>query len=177
LYRVYRKGKLTEKVTDLHDIWEDDMVVFLLGCSLTFERYLVNSGISLHHYQNNTAVSMYKTNIPCVEAGIFKGTMVVSMRPIPVKDLSRVVLMTSRFTLAHGAPIHIGPPEFIGITDLNKPDFGEAVPIPDDTVPVFWACGVTPQAIAIENKIDLMITHEPGFMFVSDIPDEEIVLY
>lgn len=176
-YRVYRNGKLTETLTDLNEIWEKDMVGFLLGCSLTFERHLVNTGIYLHHYKNNNPVSMYKTNIPCVEAGIFKGNMVVSMRPIPVKELTNVVLMTSKFSLAHGAPIHIGSPEYIGIKELHKPDFGEVVPMPDDCVPVFWACGVTPQAIAIENKIDLMITHEPGYMFVSDIPDDEIVKF
>lgn len=176
-YRVYRKGELTEVVEDLHEIWEEDMVGFLLGCSLTFERALVNMGIQLSHFENNTAVSMYKTNIPTVKAGIFEGPMVVSMRPILIKDLVKATTITAKYPHAHGAPIHIGSPELIGIKDINKPDYGEAVPIPSGYVPVFWACGVTPQAAAMESKVDIMITHEPGHMFVSDKKENDQSFY
>lgn len=175
-YRVYREGRLSDQPTDLNEIWEKDMVGFLLGCSLTFERALIDHGIELLHFQSNRPVSMYKTNIPCMKAGRFEGPMVVSMRPIPENKVIDVVQITSRYPFAHGAPVHIGSPESIGISDLNRPDFGSAVPIPSGFVPVFWACGVTPQAAAIESKIDLMITHEPGYMFISDLRDEELTL-
>lgn len=172
-YRIYRHGELVDEVTDILTYWEDDMVAFLIGCSFTFEHPLMNSGIPVRHIEENCNVAMYKTNIPCVQAGRFEGPVVVSMRPIPEKDVVRAVQITSRFPSVHGAPIHIGNPAGIGINDIDKPDFGDRVTIKAGEVPVFWACGVTPQAVAMQIKPELMITHAPGHMFITDIQDEK----
>ncbi|MGE7835552.1 putative hydro-lyase [Viridibacillus arvi] len=173
-YRIYRDGVFTEEVTDVTEYWEDDMVCFLLGCSFTFETPLLASGIPVRHIEEGCNVPMYKTNIPCEKAGIFEGPMVVSMRPMKHADAIRAVQITSRFPDVHGAPVHIGEPSQIGITDVNTPDFGDAVTIKDDEVPVFWACGVTPQAVAMESKPAIMITHGPGCMFISDLKDDKL---
>ncbi|WP_094604584.1 Putative hydro-lyase [Sporomusa silvacetica DSM 10669] len=172
-YRIYRQGELVDEVTDILTYWEDDMVAFLIGCSFTFEHPLMNSGIPVRHIEENCNVAMYKTNIPCVQAGRFEGPVVVSMRPIPEKDVVRAVQITSRFPSVHGAPIHIGNPASIGIKDIDKPDFGDRVTIKAGEVPVFWACGVTPQAVAMQIKPELMITHAPGHMFITDVRDEK----
>lgn len=172
-YRIYRHGELVEEVTDILKYWEDDMVAFLIGCSFTFEHPLMNNGIPVRHIEENCNVAMYKTNIPCAKAGRFEGPVVVSMRPIPEKDVVRAVQVTSRFPSVHGAPIHIGNPAHIGIKNINKPDFGDAVTIKDGEVPVFWACGVTPQAAAMQVKPELMITHAPGHMLITDVRDEQ----
>lgn len=172
-YRIYRHGELVEEVTDIVQYWEDDMVAFLLGCSFTFEHPLMNNGIPVRHIEQDCNVSMYKTNIPCIKAGRFEGPMVVSMRPIPEKDIVRAVQVTSRFPAVHGAPIHIGNPAGIGISDIYKPDFGDPVTIKAGEVPVFWACGATPQAVAMQVKPELMITHAPGHMFITDVRDEQ----
>jgi len=172
-YRIYRHGELVEEVTDILNYWEDDMVAFLIGCSFTFEHPLMNNGIPVRHIEENCNVAMYKTNIPCIKAGRFEGPVVVSMRPIPEKDVVRAVQVTSRFPSVHGAPIHIGNPAHIGIKNINKPDFGDAVTIKDGEVPVFWACGVTPQAAAMQVKPELMITHAPGHMLITDVRDEQ----
>lgn len=172
-YRIYRQGELVEEVSDLLSYWEDDLVAFLLGCSFTFEQALLHNGIPVRHIEEDCNVAMYKTSITCVPAGRFAGPMVVSMRPIPEKDVVRAVQVTSRFPAVHGAPIHIGNPQAIGITDLQRPDFGDRVTIKEGEVPVFWACGVTPQAVAMEVKPDLMITHAPGHMFITDLRDEQ----
>jgi uncharacterized protein YcsI (UPF0317 family) len=172
-YRIYRNGELSEEVDDIISYWEDDMVAFLLGCSFTFEKALLDNGIPVRHIECGTNVPMYKTNIPCVKAGRFEGPMVVSMRPIPEKDVVRAVQVTSRFPAVHGAPIHIGNPESIGIRDLQKSDFGDPVPINEGEVPVFWACGVTPQAVAMQVKPELMITHAPGHMFITNLREEQ----
>ncbi|SDE29976.1 putative hydro-lyase [Sporomusa acidovorans] len=172
-YRIYRQGELVDEVTDILHYWEDDMVAFLIGCSFTFEHPLMNSGIPVRHIEENCNVAMYKTNIPCVKAGRFEGPVVVSMRPIPEKDVVRAVQITSRFPSVHGAPIHIGNPAGIGIKDIDKPDFGDRVTIKPGEVPVFWACGVTPQAVAMQIKPELMITHAPGHMFITDVQDEK----
>ncbi|MBQ0141161.1 MAG: putative hydro-lyase [Kurthia sp.] len=171
-YRIYKKGELVEEVTDLHNYWSDDFVCFLIGCSFSFENALMNNDIEVRHIKDASNVPMYKTNIPTTPAGIFEGPTVVSMRPIAEKDIVRAVQVTSRFPSVHGAPLHIGQPESIGIKDLSAPDFGDAVRIEEGEVPVFWACGVTPQAIAMHIKPDLMITHAPGHMFITDIRDE-----
>jgi len=176
-YRIYRSGELTEEVTDIMKYWEDDMVAFLIGCSFTFEHPLMNNGIPVRHIEENCNVAMYKTTIPCVKAGRFEGPMVVSMRPIPEKDVVRAVQITSRFPAVHGAPIQIGNPARIGIKDINKPDFGDQVTIKEGEVPVFWACGATPQAIAMEVKPELMITHAPGHMFIADVLDEQYSVF
>lgn len=171
-YRIYKKGEFVEEVSDLHNYWSDDLVGFLIGCSFSFENALLNNDIEVRHISEGCNVPMYKTNIATTPAGFFSGPTVVSMRPIPEKDVVRAVQVTSRFPSVHGAPLHIGNPESIGITNINKPDFGDAVTIKEGEVPVFWACGVTPQAIAMHVKPDLMITHAPGHMFVTDIRDE-----
>ena len=149
------------------------MVGFLIGCSFTFEQALINNGIPVRHIEEKRNVPMYQTNIPCVPAGRFQGPMVVSMRPVPEEQAVRAVQVTSRFPAVHGGPVHIGSPEAIGITDIAKPDFGDAVTIKNGEVPVFWACGVTPQAVAMHVKPELMITHSPGHMLVTDVRDEQ----
>jgi uncharacterized protein YcsI (UPF0317 family) len=172
-YRIYKHGELVEEVTDISDYWEDDMVAFLIGCSFTFEHALMNNGIQIRHIEESCNVPMYKTNIPCKKAGKFEGPMVVSMRPIPEHQVVRAVQVTSRFPSVHGSPIHIGNPDSIGIADVHKPDFGDAVTIHPGEVPVFWACGVTPQAVAMHVKPEIMITHAPGHMFISNLRDDE----
>ncbi|MBK5446537.1 putative hydro-lyase [Peribacillus sp. TH16] len=173
-YRIYKYGELVEEVTDISDYWEDDMVGFLIGCSFTFEHALLNNDISIRHIEEDCNVPMYKTNISCIEAGIFHGKMVASMRPIPQQDVVRAAQVTSRFPAVHGGPIHIGDPGAIGVSNIQQPDFGDAVTIREGEVPVFWACGVTPQSIAMETKPAIMITHAPGHMFITDIRDEKL---
>ncbi|MFE4240682.1 putative hydro-lyase [Peribacillus butanolivorans] len=173
-YRIYKYGELVEEVTDISDYWEDDMVGFLIGCSFTFEHALLNNDIAIRHIEEDCNVPMYKTNISCIEAGIFHGKMVASMRPIPQQDVVRAAQVTSRFPAVHGGPIHIGDPGAIGVSNIQQPDFGDAVTIREGEVPVFWACGVTPQSIAMETKPAIMITHAPGHMFITDIRDEKL---
>jgi uncharacterized protein YcsI (UPF0317 family) len=173
-YRIYKYGELMEEVTDISDYWEDDMVGFLIGCSFTFEHALLNNDIPIRHIEEDCNVPMYKTNISCIEAGIFHGKMVASMRPIPQQDVVRAAQVTSRFPAVHGGPIHIGDPGAIGVSNIQQPDFGDAVTIREGEVPVFWACGVTPQSIAMETKPAIMITHAPGHMFITDIRDEKL---
>ncbi|WAH38763.1 putative hydro-lyase [Alicyclobacillus dauci] len=172
-YRIYEHGELTNEVDNITKYWNDDMVAFLIGCSFTFEQPLMNNGIPIRHIEENCNVPMYKTNIQTVKAGRFEGPMVVSMRPVAHRDVVRAVQVTSRFPSVHGAPVHIGDPSVIGINDVSKPDFGDSVSIRDNEVPVFWACGVTPQAIAMHVKPDIMITHAPGHMFITDKRDED----
>lgn len=172
-YRVYRHGVFTEERENITDLWTDDMVGFLIGCSFTFEEALLNNGIPIRHNEIGCNVPMYKTTIDSKKAGIFEGPMVVSMRPMPESDVVRAVQVTSRFPSVHGAPVHIGRPETIGIFDIDKPDFGDPVEIKEGEVPVFWACGVTPQAIAMHVKPELMITHAPGHMFITDLKNEQ----
>ena len=171
-YRIYRKGELTEQRGDIRDLWQDDLVAFLLGCSLTFEHALVEAGVSLRNVERDTVISMFVSSLACVPAGRFHGPMVVTMRPIAASQVDLVCELSARYPHAHGAPIHIGDPGAIGITDLGRPDYGEPVPIYAQEVPVFWGCGVTPQAVAEKARVELMITHEPGQMFVTDLPRE-----
>lgn len=176
-YRIYKNGELTEEVTDITAYWQDDFVSFLIGCSFTFEKPLLENGIPIRYIEEGRNVSMYKTNIPCESAGIFQGPMVVSMRPMKPEEAIRAVQITSRFPSVHGAPVHIGDPEQIGVTDINKPDFGDAVTIHKGEVPVFWGCGVTPQAAVMASKPELVITHAPGHMFVTDVREEEHAVF
>jgi len=176
LYRIYRDGVLTGEVVDILGEWRDDLVTFLLGCSFTFETAMMAAGLPLRHVEQNRNVSMYRTSIPTVPAGVFSGPMVVSMRPIPHDQVVRAVQVTSRFPGVRGAPVHIGDPEVIGIRDLAHPDYGDAVDIYEGEVPVFWACGVTPQAAAVQSRPSLMITHSPGHMFVTDVRDEHLAV-
>ncbi|KIL51450.1 hypothetical protein KP77_09620 [Jeotgalibacillus alimentarius] len=172
-YRVYRDGQFTEERDEVSDLWTDDMVGFLIGCSFTFEEALMKNGIPIRHIEENCNVPMYKTSIQCTKAGRFEGPTVVSMRPMTEQQAIRAVQVTSRFPSVHGAPIHIGNPSKIGIQDLNQPDFGDAVTMKDGEIPVFWACGVTPQAVAMEVKPSLMITHAPGHMLITDLKNDE----
>ena len=173
-YRIYKKGELTNEVTNLDKYWRDDLVAFLLGCSFSFEGPMLDAGLDVRHITDNHNVPMYITNIECVPAGVFHGPMVVSMRPMKPKDAVRAVQVTSRMPFVHGAPIHFGDPEAIGIKDISKPDFGDASLIKPGEVPVFWACGVTPQAVAMAVKPEFMITHAPGHMFISDVPNADL---
>ena len=173
-YRIYRNGLVTDEVSDILSHWRNDFAAFLLGCSFTFENALLKAGVPVRNVEHCCNVPMYITNIPCKDAGIFKGPMVVSMRPIPEDRVVKAVQVTSRYPAVHGGPIHIGCPKAIGITDLERPDFGDPVPIHLGEVPVFWACGVTPQAVAMAAKPPLMITHAPGYMFITDLSDEDV---
>jgi uncharacterized protein YcsI (UPF0317 family) len=173
-YNIYRKGHLEETVKGIKKLWKLDFVTFLLGCSFSFEEALLRAKIPVRHIEENKNVPMYISSIPCKRAGLFHGPMVVSMRPIPPDKVTRAIQITSRYVSVHGAPVHIGDPSKIGIRDLNKPDFGDPVTIRKDEVPVFWACGVTPQAVVMKAKPDLCITHTPGHMFISDLLNEEL---
>jgi len=170
-YRIYRNGKFVEEVYDIRSVWRDDLVSFLIGCSFTFEKALLDNDIPVRHIENGCNVPMYKTNIPCEPAGVFHGNMVVSMRPMTPQQAIRAVQVTSRFPAVHGAPVHIGDPEQIGIRDLSQPDFGDPVPVNEGEIPVFWACGVTPQLVAMTSRPELMITHAPGHMFITDVKE------
>ncbi|MBI2853964.1 MAG: putative hydro-lyase [Chloroflexi bacterium] len=176
LYRIYKNGKLSSEEKNITNYWRDDLVSFLLGCSFTFEAALVRAGIAVRHIGEGKNVPMYITNIPTVPAGSFFGPNVVTMRPIPRNKVVKAVQITSRFPAVHGAPVHIGDPEEIGIRDLSKPDYGDAVEVKPGEVPVFWMCGVTPQAVALRSKPSLMITHSPGYMFVTDMLDEDLAV-
>lgn len=173
-YRVYIKGKLVAEVENIKDYWRKDLVAFLIGCSYTFESALLSANVPLRHIQDGKGVAVYITNIPCKPAGVFSGPTVVSMRPIPQDLVVRAVQVTSRFPATHGAPIHIGDPKKIGISKLGAPRWGDKPGIRKGDVPVFWACGVTPQAVAMEAKPELMITHSAGHMFITDMRDGEL---
>jgi uncharacterized protein YcsI (UPF0317 family) len=175
-YRIYRDGRLAAEVTDITSEWRDDFVAFLLGCSFTFESALAQSGVPLRHIEENRIVPMFRTNLACRPAGIFRGPMVVSMRPIAAADLARAVTASARFPGAHGAPVHIGDPAAIGIADLDRPDWGDRQEFGLGDVPVFWACGVTPQAVALASRPPFMITHSPGHMFITDVPNSALAV-
>lgn len=168
-YRIYRNGVLTEEVTDISAYWQDDFVSFLIGCSFSFEGELLDAEVPIRHIEQGRNVPMFLTNIPCEPAGIFHGNMVVSMRPIPYGQVVRAVTATAAMPKVHGAPVHIGDPALIGIADITKPDFGDSVEIHAGDVPVFWPCGVTPQAAIMAAKPELAITHAPGHMFLTDV--------
>lgn len=173
-YRVYRDGRLVDSPKDLLSYWREDLVSILLGCSFTFERALLENGIPVRHIEEGVTVPMYLTQRECARAGAFWGPMVVTMRPIPHDKVVRAVQVTSRFPGVHGAPVHIGDPNVLGIRVIRRPEFGDAVTINEGEVPVFWACGVTPQAVAMHAKPELMITHAPGQMFVTTLPEESL---
>jgi uncharacterized protein YcsI (UPF0317 family) len=168
-YRVWRDGELAAEKTDVRDVWRDDLVSFALGCSFSFEQALVEEGIELRHMTCGSNVPMYRTSIRCMPAGPFAGPLVVSMRPLSPTDAIRAIQITSRFPSVHGAPVHIGLPEAIGITNLGRPDYGDPVPVYPGELPVFWACGVTPQAVIAEAAPEFCITHAPGSMLITDL--------
>ncbi len=170
-YRIWRDGALVEEPADLRDWWRDDLVGFVLGCSLSFEAALVAEGMVMRHAEQGQSVPMYRTNLACAPAGPFAGPMVVSMRPLRPADAIRAVQITSRFPAVHGAPVHLGLPDAIGIADLAAPDYGDPVEVRAGELPVFWACGVTPQAVIAAARPSFAITHVPGRMLVTDLPD------
>jgi uncharacterized protein YcsI (UPF0317 family) len=173
-YRVWQNGELIEEPIDLTRWWRDDLVAFLIGCSFTFENALIESGIPVRHIEQGVNVPMYRTNVACRPAGIFHGPLVVSMRPMTPMQAVIATRICTRFGRAHGTPLHFGDPAILGIRDISRPDYGDPVEIRPDEVPVFWACGVTPQAVAAEARPSLLLTHKPGHMFVTDMHDAEL---
>ena len=176
-YRVYEQGVLKLELEEVVDLFHEDMVSFLIGCSFSFESALINAGIPIRNLEEGKNVSMYITNRACVPAGPFSTSMVVTMRPMNPSNAIRASQITTRFHLTHGAPIHLGSPEEIGIKDLSQPDFGDPVTIQRGEIPVFWACGVTAILAATSTSLPLVITHSPGHMFVSDMRDEHMTLF
>ena len=167
-YRVWQHGNLVDEPTDIQTLWQNDWVTFVLGCSFSFEQALLQAGVPLRHIEQGRNVAMYRTHLPTVAAGPFAGPLVVSMRPMRAEHAIRAVQITSRFPQVHGAPVHLGDPRLIGIADLQQPDYGDAVTVHDDELPVFWACGVTPQAALALAKPPICITHAPGAMLIAD---------
>ena len=174
LYRIYRHGEPAGEVTDATDLWRDDMVAFLLGCSFTFEDALLKAGVPVRHIEEGRNVPMYVTDRQCRPAGAFAGPTVVSMRPVPADLVAKAIAVTAPYTRAHGAPVHEGDPAELGIADLMRPDFGDQVTVHVGEVPVFWACGVTSQAALVGARLPLAITHAPGHMFITDLRDDEL---
>ena len=174
-YRVF-SGAAVEEREEIVDLWRDDLVTFLLGCSFTFEWAMMQANIPVRNIEEDVIVPVFVTNQPCEPAGVFKGNLVVSMRPIPPHLVSRAVQVTARYPSVHGSPVHIGTPEELGIADINRPDYGSPVTIHPGEVPVFWGCGVTPQDALLKIKPELAITHAPGYMFVTDKREEEFAL-
>lgn len=173
-YRVYRSGELVEEPDNVVAWWREDFVAFLIGCSFTFEALLLEADIPIRHSQKGRNVPMYRTSARCTPAGSLSGPLVVSMRPLPADRVADAVRITSRYPSVHGAPVHIGHPQELGITDLDSPDFGDAVDIPAGWTPVFWACGVTPQAAVMESTPELAISHAPGHMLITDLPNSDL---
>jgi uncharacterized protein YcsI (UPF0317 family) len=170
-YRVWRSGELDASPADVSDLWRDDLVAFLIGCSFTFERALLGAGLPVRHVEHGVNVPMYRTARKCTPAGRFSGPLVVSMRPMTPSQALQAAEITARYPEVHGAPVHAGDPRELGIDDLGAPDYGDPVDVRDGEIPVFWACGVTPQAAAVASRPELMITHAPGHMFVTDRPE------
>lgn len=167
-YRVWRDGELIEEPLSVAEHWRDDLVSFIIGCSFTFEEALLSAGVPLRHVACGANVAMFRTSIATQPAGPFKGPMVVSMRPLRPADAIRAIQITSRFPAVHGAPVHIGLPGEIGIANIDMPEYGDRVELRPDELPVFWACGVTPQAVIAATRPDFAITHAPGCMLVTD---------
>lgn len=171
-YNVYRGGKLADSVNDIRDIWQDDLVAFALGCSFTFEHALMRAGVPVWHIENNKTVPMFRSNIDTVPAGPFHGKMVVSMRAVPQGRIDEVIDISRRFPLAHGAPVYWGDPTGIGIKDISTPEWGDPAPVGPGEVPMFWACGVTPQVAIEAAGLPLCITHKPGHMLITDVAED-----
>jgi len=176
LYRIYRDGVLDKEVRQVRDLFCEDTVSFLLGCSFSFEDALIRSGVPVRNIEEGKNVSMYVTNRPCRPAGVFSGRLVVTMRPMTPYQAIRATQITTRFHLTHGAPIHLGSPSEIGIKNLSRPDFGDPVTMHQGEIPVFWACGVTSQVAVLSARLPMVITHAPGHMFVSDLKDEHLTI-
>jgi uncharacterized protein YcsI (UPF0317 family) len=175
-YCVWKDGVVVDETADISPWWRDDLVSFVLGCSFSFEEALIEEGLPIRHIACGVTAPMYRTDIACVPAGPFRGPIVVSMRPLKPAHAIRAIQITSRFPAVHGAPIHIGLPELIGIQDLAKPDYGDYVEVRPDELPVFWACGVTPQAVIVAATLPFAITHTPGRMLVTDLKNEHMAV-
>jgi len=175
-YRVFLNGELVDEPTDITALWRDDLVTFVLGCSFSFEEALIADGLEVRNLRCGCNVSMYRTSIPTLPAGPFHGPLVVSMRPFKPADAIRAIQITTRFPAVHGAPVHLGFPEAIGIRDLARPDYGDAVPVGPDELPLFWACGVTPQAVIAQSRPEFCITHAPGCMLVTDVRNSQLAV-
>jgi uncharacterized protein YcsI (UPF0317 family) len=175
-YVVWKDGEAIDRPADVMKYWRDDLVSFVIGCSYSFEEAMMADDLPIRHIEQNLLVPMYRTNIACTPVGPFAGPMVVSMRPLKPADAIRAVQITSRFPAVHGAPVHLGLPQSIGIADINKPDYGDAVHINDDEIPVFWACGVTPQAVIAAARVPFAITHAPGVMLVTDLKNKHLAV-
>ena len=173
-YRVWRHGEMVAEPHDIRDLWRNDLVTFVIGCSFSFEQALLEAGLPLRHIAQNRNVAMYRTNIATTPAGPFNGPMVVSMRPMRAADAIRAIQITSRFPNVHGAPVHIGDPALIGIRDLARPDYGDAVEVMPGELPVYWACGVTPQAAITQAKPEFCVTHAPGKMLITELLNSQI---
>ena len=167
-YRVYRHGAVAEIVHDITHLWTDDLVTFVIGCSFTFERALIQGGIPLRHVQQGRNVAMYRTSIETTAIGPFGGPMVVSMRPVATADVARATEITARFADQHGRPVHAGDPAAIGIADLGSPDYGDSIAVLPTETSVFWACGVTSQAALERARLPFFIAHAPGCMLITD---------
>jgi uncharacterized protein YcsI (UPF0317 family) len=174
-YRVFRDGTLQEEVSDLRALWRDDLVSFVLGCSFSFEEALVKAGLPLRYVEQGRNVPMYRTSIDTAPAGRFRGKLVVSMRPFKPADAIRAIEITAKYPRVHGAPVHVGFPERIGIDDLSRPWAGDPTEVKSDEMPLFWACGVTPQSVVLDARPTLCITHAPGHMLVTDLQNESLV--
>lgn len=175
-YRVYQNGVLTDEPTDIIKYWRKDLVSFLIGCGIGSDRALMEAGVPVRQIEETGKPLAYITDVPVVPAGRLHGRVVVNMRPLTITQAIRAVQITTRLPATHGAPIHIGDPAAIGIQDLRKPDFGVPVTVKEGEVPVFWACGVTPQVVAIDSKVEFMITHAPGHLFITDKKDAELAV-
>jgi len=175
-YRVWRDGQLAAEPTEISSLWRDDLVAFLIGCSFTFENALLEAGLPVRHIEQGLNVPMYVTNRHCHAVGRFCGPLVVSMRPMTPDQAAAATRICTKFQRAHGEPVHSGDPARIGIADLSRPDFGDAVEVRPGEVPVFWACGVTPQAALMQAKLPLAITHKPGHMFLTDLRDSDLAV-
>lgn len=176
-YCVWRDGELVEVTSDLSRVWRDDLVAFVIGCSFSFEEALIEAGVPMRHIERGCNVAMYRTNIATAPAGPFGGPLIVSMRPMKPADAIRAIQITSRFPGVHGAPVHFGDPAAIGIADVEQPDFGDFVGIEPGEVPVFWACGVTPQSAIRAARPALSITHKPGSMLVTDLRNAQLASF
>jgi uncharacterized protein YcsI (UPF0317 family) len=176
-YRVWRDGVVADEPNDVRALWRDDFVAFVIGCSFSFEQALMDEGIGLRHVEQGSNVAMFRTCIATKPAGPFAGPLVVTMRPLRAADAIRAVQITSRYPAVHGAPVHIGDPALIGIADLGRPDYGDAVKVCGDELPVFWACGVTPQAALVQAKPPLAITHAPGSMLITDLLNHQLASF
>ncbi|SEI16356.1 putative hydro-lyase [Tardiphaga sp. OK245] len=175
-YVVWKDGEAIDRPYEVTKYWRDDLVSFVIGCSYSFEEAMMADDLPIRHIEQDVLVPMYRTNIACKSAGPFAGPMVVSMRPLKPADAIRAIQITSRFPAVHGAPVHLGLPQSIGIKDINKPDYGDAVHINDDEIPVFWACGVTPQAVIAAARVPFAITHAPGVMLVTDLKNKHLAV-